>query len=120
VGVSPVAYPVTDRNLGMAKTLKNAANSRMTRYRDRQARTGLRRVEVAVPAEDAALIRRLAGELRAGGEAAERLRAVVGGPDGFKPARTGEELLAFFGSSPLVGEDVSFERDPSTGRPIDL
>lgn len=104
----------------MAKILKTSANSRMTRYRDRQALTGLRRVEIAVPAEDAALIRRLASELRAGGAAAERLRAALGEPDGFKPAQTGDQLLAFFRSSPLVGEDISFERDPSTGRPIDL
>jgi hypothetical protein len=104
----------------MAKSLKSPASSRMTRYRDRQTRTGLRRVEVAVPAEDATLIRRLASELRAGGEAAERLRAAVGHLDGFRPAQTGDELLAFFRSSPLVGEDISFERDPSPGRPIDL
>ena len=104
----------------MAKTLRKASGARMTRYRDRQAREGLRRVEVAVPAEDAALIRRLASELRAGGAAAARLRAVVGGPDDFRPAETGEELVAFFRNSPLVGEDIDFERDPSTGRPVDL
>lgn len=104
----------------MAKRLKDAADSRMARYRDRQARGGLRRVEVAVPLEDVALIRRLAGELRAGGEAAEQLRAAVGDQGAFRPAQTGAELLAFFRSSPLVGEDLSFERDRSSGRPIEL
>ena len=104
----------------MAKRLKGAAGSRTARYRDRQARSGLRRVEIAVPAEDVALIRRLAGELRAGGETAERLRGTACGPSAFKPAQTGDELLAFFRNSPLVGEDVSFERDRSPGRSIAL
>lgn len=35
-------------------------------------------------------------------------------------ARTGAELLAFLRSSPLVGEDLDIERDPSTGRRVDL
>jgi hypothetical protein len=81
---------------------------------------GTKRVEVTVPANDVELIRRLANELRAGGEQAERLRASVSSPSGFQPARTGDELVAFFRSSPLVGEDLSFERDRSSGRPIDL
>ena len=80
----------------------------------------MRRVEVAVPVADVALIRSLASALRSGGEAAERLRATVGEASGFTPARTGDELLAFFRSSPLVGEDISFERDRSSGRPIEL
>ena len=92
----------------------------MARYRERQLRSGMRRVEVTVPAKDVALIRRLAGELRSGGEAADRLRAEKGAATAFTPARTGEELIAFFRSSPLVGEDVSFERDRSPGRPIEL
>lgn len=104
----------------MARRLKGAAGSRTARYRDRQARSGLRRVEIAVPAEDVALIRRLASELRAGGETAERLRAAAGGRSAFEPAQTGDELLAFFRNSPLVGEDISFERDRSSGRSTEL
>ena len=80
----------------------------------------MRRVEVTVPAEDVVLIRRLASELRARGETADHLRASIGEAVGFRPARTGEELLAFFRSSPLVGEDISFERDRSSGRPLEL
>jgi hypothetical protein len=106
--------------VGLAKGLKGTANTRVARYRDRQARNGLRRVEVAVPIGDVALIRRLAGELRAGSETAAELRAAFAGPSRFKPTQTGDELLAFFRSSPLVGEDISFERDRSPGRSIDL
>jgi hypothetical protein len=66
------------------------------------------------------LIRRLATELRTGGEQVERLRASVRSAFGFQPAQTGDELVDFFRSSPLVGEDLSFERDRSPGREIDL
>ena len=73
-----------------------------------------------MPATDVELIRRLAIRLRAGGEQVERLRASVSAVLGFQPAQTGDELLAFFRSSPLVGEDLSFERDRSSGRPVAL
>ena len=79
----------------VARSLKGAAGSRVARYRERQARSGLRRVEVAVPVEDVALIRSLASALRSGGGAAERLRATVGEANGFAPARTGDELRRF-------------------------
>jgi hypothetical protein len=36
------------------------------------------------------------------------------------PAQTGEELLAFFRASPLVGEELEFDRDRSPGRPVEL
>ncbi len=35
-------------------------------------------------------------------------------------AKTGSELVAFSRNSPLVGADLEFERDRSTGRSIDL
>ena len=104
----------------MATRIRDAGGSRTARYRERQGSRGTRRVEVTVPAQDVELIRRLASELRAGGEQAQRARARVGCGSDLRPAQTGEELLAFFRSSPSVGEDLSFERDRSTGRPTNL
>ncbi len=37
-----------------------------------------------------------------------------------EPVRTGAELVAFFRTSPLVGEELMIERDQSTGRYLDL
>jgi hypothetical protein len=77
-------------------------------------------MEVAVPAADAPLLRRLAALLRAGGRPAERLREQLAPAVGTSPARSGEELVAFFRASPLVGEDVRAERDRSPGRAVEL
>jgi hypothetical protein len=72
-----------------------------------------------VPADGVALIRRVASKLRAGGEVAQRLRAALEDHGSFKPAQTGDEVLAFFRSSPLTGETISFERAGSPERPIE-
>ena len=82
--------------------------------------TGVRRMEVAVPAGDAPLLRRVAALLRAGGQRAEQLREQLAPAVGAVPARSGEELVAFFRASPLVGEDIRVERDRSPGRAVDL
>lgn len=102
------------------RTPVRASGARTARYRKRQALLGTKRVEVTVPAGDVELMRRLATELRTGGERAERLRASVTSAIGFQPAQTGDELIAFFRNSPLVGEDLSFERDRSPGREVVL
>lgn len=104
----------------MASRIKEESGSRTSRYRRRQALRGTKRVEVSVPAQDIELIRELATELRAAGEEADRLRERVRAALGFRPARTGDELIEFFRQSPLVGEDLSFDRDRSPGRPITL
>lgn len=104
----------------MATSGQRAAGSRTARYRERQASLGTKRVEVTVPAADVELIRWLASELRTGGEQAERLGAAVRSAFGLRPAQTGDELVEFFRSSPLVGEGLSFERDRSPGRKLDL
>ena len=78
------------------------------------------RVNVTVPAGDAALVREVAAALRRGGEDARQVRDGLAPLFGRRRARTGRELLAFFRASPLVGEDLDLERDRSTGRPIDL
>ena len=71
-----------------------------------------------MPAADAALVRTIAATLRGGGDEARELR------DALAPvaasARSGQELVAFLRASPLVGEDLVFERDLSVGRAADL
>ena len=54
----------------------------------------------------------------AGGEEADRLREALA--PALSTARTGMELVAFLRASPLVGEDLVFERDRSVGREADL
>jgi hypothetical protein len=82
------------------------------------AANGVARVEVTVPATDASLVRDLAALLRAGGEGALRLRESVRPLIRPRVAVTGEELIAFFRASPLVGEPLVFERDRSEGRQV--
>lgn len=98
---------------------RNTAD-RVQRHRGRLAANGLRRMEVAVPADDASLLRRVAALLRAGGARAERLREQLAPAIGTTSARSGEDLVAFFRASPLVGEDIRVERDRSPGRAVDL
>ena len=93
---------------------------RVRQHRGRLAAGGLRRMELAVPSADTPLLRRLAALLRAGGQPAERLREQLAPAVGTSPARNGEELIAFFRASPLVGEDVRAERDRSPGRAVEL
>src|SRR5690349_20762894 len=93
---------------------------RVRQHRGRLAGSGLRRMEVAVPAADAALLRRLAALLRTGGQPAERLREQLAPAVGTSLARSGEELVAFFRGSPLVGEEIRVERDRSPGGAVDL
>jgi hypothetical protein len=99
--------------------MRNTAE-RVRTHRGRQAASGLRRTEVAVPEGDVPLLRRLAALLRAGGQPAARLRAQLEPELGTEPARSGTELVAFFRRSPLVGEPIDAARDRSTGRPVEL
>ena len=93
---------------------------RVARHRRRLASQGLRRVEATVPERDTELVRQVADILRAGGPEAERLRQAVTSVTDEHQARTGEDLLAFFRSSPLVEADIDFERDRSPPRDVDL
>lgn len=93
---------------------------RVRQHRGRLAVGGVRRMEVAVPAADAPLLRRVAALLRAGGPPADELREHLAPAIGVSPAASGEELVAFFRASPLVGEDVRVGRDRSPGRAVDL
>ena len=96
------------------------AAPRLVRHRRKLASLGAQRLEITVPAVDAAMIRELAATLRAGGEGARQLRDRLQPLLRPKTAATGQDLVAFFQASPLCGEDVRIERDTSTGRVVDL
>ena len=100
--------------------LSDRGSARVARHRVKTAASGSRRVEIVVPADDAPLIKAVAGALRAGGPEAARLRAQLEPALRPQKARTGAELVAFLRASPLVGADLSFERDQTTGRVVDL
>ncbi len=99
---------------------QEGSNRRVIRHRVRVSAEGLRRVEVTVPANDSQLVKALAGVLRAGGDEAMRVREAFMSMTATEPVRTGAELLVFLRTSPLVGEDLTIERDKTTGRTVDL
>ncbi len=94
--------------------------SRVARHRKKVATSGAKRVEVTVPSCDAPLVRAIAGALRSGGEEAQRIRESLQPMLSVPRARTGQELVAFFRASPLVGAELQIERDRSAGRSVDL
>lgn len=119
----------------MGKSKKNdnssdKVNDRVADYRVRTEREGLKRVETTVSAEDASLIKDVAKVLRAGGPVAEEIRATLRSTLPATQARTGQELLSFFGSSPLRTDDaerldeverlMDIERDRTSGRTADF
>ena len=71
-----------------------------------------------MPAGDAAVIKTAAEALRRGGDEARSVREAIA--PAVSAARTGKELVAFLRASPLVGEELDFERDTSTGRVVDF
>lgn len=98
-------------------------SDRVAGYRARKDREGVKRVETTVPAEDISLMKDVATALRAGGPVATELRQGIRAilPGG--QAQTGEQLLAFFRTSPLKEEDEHiFDdlRDTSPGRTVDF
>jgi len=66
------------------------------------------------------LIKAIAGALRSGGSEAKHVRETLKPIVSSKKARTGAELVAFLRASPLVDADLTFERDPSSGRSSDF
>ena len=96
------------------------SGARVARHRTKAAAAGSQRVEVTVPAQDAPLVRAIAGTLRLGGLEAKRVRETLKPMVSSKMARTGIELVAFFRASPLANTELSFERDRSTGRTIEF
>ena len=106
---------MTKRNRESAVTV-----SRATRHRQKLAAAGAKRVEVTVPGDDTGLVRELAATLRAGGVRARKLRASLRSAVRGRKAASGRDLVAFFRASPLVGEELEFGRDRSTGRETEL
>jgi len=113
--------------MGKNKKHDNASdqvNDRVADYRVRTEREGLKRVETTVSAEDASLIKDVAKVLRAGGPAADEIRTTLRANLPAKQASTGQELLEFFGSSPLRLDDdehiLDIERDRTSGRTADF
>ncbi len=100
---------------------KPASTTRRVASRHRKlATSGVKRVEVTIPAQDAELMRKVAALLRAGGDQAGRVRKTLSPLVRTRVASSGSDLAAFFRNSPLVGAELEFERDKSPGRPIDL
>ena len=74
-----------------------------------------------MPVEHVKLIRAVAKLLRkadASNDGVRSLQELVGPAQ--RPARTGAERVDFFRRSPLVGEEIEFSRDASSGPPVDL
>ena len=99
---------------------REGTKQRVVRHRAKVAAQGARRVEVTVPAQDVGIVKAVAGVLRAGGDEARQVRDALASLTAVEPARTGTELLAFLRASPLVGEDLTIERDPTLGRVVDF
>lgn len=99
---------------------RDSGSTRLTRHRIKAAASGLQRVEVTVPSGDAHLLKSIAAALRSGGAHGDDVRRSLEPLAATKKAQTGAELLAFLRASPLVGADISFERDRSTGRSVNF
>lgn len=90
--------------------------SRVARHRKAVSATGGKRVEVTVPANDASLIKAVAGMLRSGGASARQVRETLHPMLSVPKARTGKELVEFLRMSPLAETELDIERDRSAGR----
>lgn len=102
------------------QSTKERSKTRVARHRAKTAARGSQRVEVTVATDDAGLIKAVAGTLREGGKKAKRIREALASLTSIEPARSGADLVAFFRASPLIGQDLTIERDRSTGRWADL
>ena len=99
----------------MRRPAKALPASALAEHRRRQRGRGLRRVEVQVRGEDAALFRAVAAAL-ADLARADEARAILRRGFAPEPARSLKDLLA---SAPSF-EDLNLERPVEHGRPVDL
>ena len=99
---------------------KNKAALRVRQHRRRQAAAGSKRIEVTVPSGDAALLRALSVQLRAGGKSASRARASLHAVLKKNQPSSGADLVAFLRDSPLVGVAFDDLRERSIGRKFEL
>ena len=100
--------------------MKESPQKRAVRnYRNRLHARGLMRFEVMGRQVDRELLRQLAIKLAANDAAAAELRANIMTilPD--RSRRTGG-ILEALRQSPLVGADLTFEREKTAGRTVDL
>ena len=91
----------------------------LQKYRDRLKRSGLGRFDVLGLDADRQLVRAFARRLAENDAEAARLRAEVGRQVGGGSGRRGG-ILAALRQSPLVGADLSVEREMTPGRDVDL
>lgn len=83
---------------------------RLAFYRQRAEKSGMRRVEVAVPAPDVAIIRDFARAFREGGMTAERLRHQAELINNPPIARNSAELYAMLRGG--IGDGVELQLPP--------
>ena len=118
---SPAGYSVGNVTGNMTDDLVNRSSTpRVTRHRLRAAARGTARVEVAVPLQDAPLVRSLARALREDREETSDLRRLLEAKIVRPPAATGAELVEFLLASPLREVELEIERDRSSGRLVDF
>jgi hypothetical protein len=91
----------------------------LQKYRDRLKRSGLARFDVLGLGADRQLVRAFARRLAENDAEAARLRTEVGRQVVGTPAQRGG-ILAALRRSPLVGADLSVEREVTPGRDVDL
>lgn len=99
---------------------QDASHRRLARHRSRVAARGLKRVELALPTGDVAMMKAAARALRTGGADAAKVREALTPVLASPVMESGSDLVAFLRASPLMGADLLFERDRSDGRAIDL
>lgn len=100
--------------------MKESPQKRAVRnYRKRLRERGLMRFEVKGRPVDRELLRALAIKLAANDAAAAELRANIETVLPDRARRTGG-ILAALRQSPLVGANLTFEREKSEGRTVDL
>jgi len=86
------------------------------KYRERQKRKGIVRMEISIPESDKPLIRDIAANLRAGGEMAERTRAAL---SSVLNPYAGMNLKELIENAPPLDE-LDLERPLEYTRDIDL
>ena len=96
----------------MTPAQKNA----VSKYRKRQRKRGIVRMEINIPDVDKPLIRDIATKLRAGGELAERTRLALSSVLNPYAGMNLKELLE--NAPPL--DELDLERSKETAREIDL
>ena len=99
---------------------QNKHNLRIKAYRNRLAHSGVKRIEVRIPASDAPLVHSIADILRTGGDEARNLRSQISHSTGEDKNTTGKDLINFFRTSILMDTDLDLERDSTTSRTLSL